>query len=64
MSNLDRITVRIPPEQEAIRAKCFHPSGSFTEFTKEEVEQSIASRFEKIARKHSDRVAVKSRNST
>jgi len=25
----------LPPEQEAIRAKCFHPSGTFVEFPKE-----------------------------
>jgi hypothetical protein len=38
-----------PPEQEAIRAKCFHPSGIFVDFAKEEIEQSIPERFEKIA---------------
>jgi len=53
------ISVRLPPEQEAIRQKCFHPSGSFIEFRKEEIEQSIPSRFEKIARKYPDRIAVK-----
>jgi len=47
------------PSQEAIRARCFHPSGSFVEFRKEEVEQSITARFEKIVAKHPDRVAVK-----
>ena len=42
----------LPPEQEAIRAKCFHPSGTFVEFLKEEIEQSIPERFEKIVRKY------------
>jgi len=54
----------LPPEQEAIRAKCFHPSGRFVEFPKEEIEQSIPERFEKIVRQFPDRVAVKTRNST
>ena len=36
-----------PPEQQVIRAKCFHPTGAFVEFKKEEVEQSIPERFEK-----------------
>jgi amino acid adenylation domain-containing protein len=51
--------VNLPPEQEAIRAKCFHPTGTFVEFKKEEVEQSIPERFEKIVRKYPDRLAVK-----
>jgi amino acid adenylation domain-containing protein len=54
----------LPPEQEAIRAKCFHPSGNFVEFKIEEVEQSISQRFEKIVTKYSDRIAVKSSNHT
>jgi hypothetical protein len=40
--------VNLRPEQEAIRSKCFHPSGTFVEFPKEEIEQSIPGRFEKI----------------
>src|SRR5262245_32279706 len=54
----------LPPEQEAIRAKCFHPSGMFVEFKKEEIEQSIPERFEKIVAKYRDRVAVKTANKT
>jgi hypothetical protein len=45
----------LPAEQQAIRAKCFHPSGSFVEFAKEESEQSIPRRFEKVARMYPDR---------
>jgi amino acid adenylation domain-containing protein len=52
----------LPPEQQAIRARCFHPSGTFVDFKKEEIEQSIPDRFEKIVRKYSDRVAVKIRD--
>jgi len=59
MSDHSRFATNLPPEQEAIRAKCFHPSGTFIEFKKEEIEQSIPERFEKIARQYPGRVAVK-----
>jgi len=52
--------VELPPDQQAIRDECSHPSGGFVEFTKEEVEQSIPQRFEKIVRRHPGRLAVKS----
>ena len=50
MSDFSQRVTNLPPEQEAIRAKCFHPTGKFVEFTKTEVEQSIPERFEKIVR--------------
>jgi len=50
----------LPPEQQAIRDKCFHPSGTFTEFPKEEVEISIPERFEKIVRLYPCRLAIQS----
>ena len=53
---------QLPPEQEAIRAKCFHPTGTFVEFPKEEVEQSIPERFAKMVRKHGERLAVRTDN--
>ena len=40
MSDFSEQTIDIPPEQQAIRAKCFHPTGTFIEFRKEEIEQS------------------------
>jgi amino acid adenylation domain-containing protein len=49
----------LPPEQEAIRTRCFHPSGRFFEFLQEDVETSIPERFEKIARIYHDQLAVK-----
>ena len=52
-------STNLPPEQEAIRAKRFHPSGTFVEFSKEDVETSIPARFEKIVRKQANRLAVK-----
>ena len=51
--------MKLPPEQEAIRAKCFHPSGTFVEFPIEDVETSIPTRFEKIVRQYPGRIAVK-----
>src|SRR6185369_338002 len=51
----------LPPQQEAIRAKCFHPSGTFIEFPRDEIAQSIPERFEGIARKYPSRIAVKTR---
>src|SRR5262245_2042322 len=60
MSNYFSPASNLPPEQEAIRAKCFHPTGTFVEFQKEEIEQSIPKRFEKIVAQYPDRIAVKS----
>lgn len=50
--------------QQSIRDRCFHPSGVFTEFEKDEIEQSISNRFEKIVREHPDRIAVKTKSHT
>ena len=49
-------------EQLRIQAKCFHPSGTFRELKKDDIEQSIADRFEEQVRRNADKVAVKSRN--
>ena len=53
--------MKLPPEQEAIRAKCFHPSGAFVEFPKKDVETSIPERFEKIVRAYPHRLAIRSK---
>ncbi|HET9805236.1 MAG TPA: non-ribosomal peptide synthetase [Candidatus Acidoferrum sp.] len=50
----------LTPEQTALRAKCFHPTGTFIEFKPEEIDRSISDRFEDQVRKHSNRLAVKS----
>lgn len=50
---------KLPPQQEAIRARSLHPTSSLVEFTKEEAEQSIPQRFEKIVCFYPDRLAVK-----
>jgi amino acid adenylation domain-containing protein len=51
--------MNLPPEQESIRAKCFHPSGKFVEFPTEDVETSIPERFEKIVRAYPGHLAIK-----
>src|SRR5262245_50101114 len=50
---------KLPPEQEAIRAKCFHPSGTFVEFPIEDIETSIPTRFEKMVRLYPNHLAFK-----
>ena len=51
--------MKSPPEQEAIRDRCFHPSGNFVEFRKEDIGQSIPHRFEKILRMYPDHLAAR-----
>jgi len=58
-SRLNRRLTNLPPEQQVIQAKSFHPSGTFVEFMKEEIERSIPERFEKIVSLHCHRIAVK-----
>jgi amino acid adenylation domain-containing protein len=59
MSDAQKQSFQLPPEQQAIRDKCFHPTGMFVEFPIEDVETSIPARFEKIVLQHPDRLAVK-----
>ena len=62
MSTLSSRSTELPPDQQAIRDKCFNPKGTFVEFGKEEIERSIPERFEQLVRKYPDRVAVKTRS--
>ena len=59
MSDSTGSIARLPSEQQAIRDRCFHPTGTFIEFPKEEIEQSIPERFEKIAVTFPGRLAVR-----
>ena len=52
----------IPWHQRAIQNKCFHPTGTFVEFSRDEIEQSIPDRFEHQVQRHPHRLAVKTRN--
>ena len=54
--------MELPLEQQAMRAKCIHPSGRFVEFPKEDVELSMPARFEKITARYGHRTAVKRGN--
>ncbi|MGE5220534.1 MAG: non-ribosomal peptide synthetase [Chloroflexota bacterium] len=51
--------MKLPRDQESIRAKCFHPSGTFVEFSEGDIDQSITQRFERIVALHPQRTAVK-----
>jgi amino acid adenylation domain-containing protein len=64
MTNISTAISDLPPEQRAIRDKCFHPTGKFIEFKKEAIEQSIPSRFEQQVQEYPDRIAVKTREQT
>lgn len=59
MNETNRGCPNLPPEQEAIRATCFHPTGTFVEFEEEEIEQSIPARFETIVQRYPERIAIK-----
>ena len=62
MSSIFGTFGNLPLEQQRIRARCFHPTGNFTEFRKEEIEQSIPDRFEQQVRRYPERLAVKTRD--
>ncbi|MGZ9154639.1 MAG: AMP-binding protein, partial [Candidatus Binatia bacterium] len=53
--------MKLPSEQQAIRDKCFHPSGRFVEFAIDAMEHSIPDSFERIVRLNPNRVALKTK---
>jgi amino acid adenylation domain-containing protein len=50
--------MNLPPDQQAIREKCYHPSDTFLEFPMIDVGTSIPERFEKIVTMFPERLAV------
>ncbi len=58
-NNLQKRIPPAPPAQEAIRAECFRSTGTFVEFSREDVERSIPARFEKMVRIFPQNIAVK-----
>jgi amino acid adenylation domain-containing protein len=56
------MNVKPPEDQQAIRARVFHPTGGFIKFKTADVEQSIPERFEQMVAKHPHRIALKTRN--
>ena len=59
MDDSSDAVANFPPEQRAIRDRCFHPAGTFIEFKQEEIDQSISDRFEQQAAKYPGRIAVR-----
>jgi Non-ribosomal peptide synthetase modules and related proteins len=53
-----------PPEQRAIRARCFAPAGTFIEFKLDEINQSVSARFEQQVAQYPGRIAVRSTTRT
>ena len=51
--------MKLPPTQQAIRDKCFHPLEKYMEFPKEDVETSKAARIEKIVSQYPVGLIVK-----
>ena len=49
----------LPPQQAVVRAKCVHPTGDFVGWQPEDVEKSLAERFEKIVRLYPRQIAIK-----
>src|ERR1044071_9320598 len=56
--------MNLPPEQQAIRARAFHPSGTFVEFPEADAGRSVPERFEKIASQYPGRTAIKTNAGT
>ena len=54
--------IALPAQERAIRAKCFHRTGTFVSFPPEAVEQSLPERFEEQVRRLPQRPAVTTRH--
>ena len=59
MRDLSKLRSDLPREQQTIQAKCVHPAGTFVEFMRAEIEQSIPDRFEQQVAQHPERIAVR-----
>lgn len=64
MGDFSEAVANFPPEQRAIREKCFHPTRTFIEFKQEEIDQSISDRFEQQVATYPERIAVRSTRHT
>ena len=58
MCDLSNRMSDLPLQQQAIWARCVHPTGTFMEFKTAEVEQSIPDRFEQQVAQYPERIAV------
>jgi amino acid adenylation domain-containing protein len=59
MTDRPALGADLPSHQQAIRARCVHPTGRFVDFEEGALEQSIPARFAQQVARHPDRVAVK-----
>jgi amino acid adenylation domain-containing protein len=59
MCDSPTVGTKLPPDQQQIRAKCYHPTGKFISFPNDAIEQSIGARFEQMAQSYPDRLAAK-----
>jgi len=64
MAGVSDAVANFPPEQRAVRDKCFGPVGSFVEFKRDEINQSVSSRFERQVAQYPERIAVRSTTHT
>ena len=48
----------LPTEQQRVRARCYHPSGTFIPFPHAAIEQSIPERFEQQVQRYPERLAL------
>ncbi|MBP5973647.1 amino acid adenylation domain-containing protein [Brasilonema sp. CT11] len=62
MSNSSRLTSELILQTQLNDTRSITPSSSFIEFKKEDIEQSIASRFEQQVNKYPNSIAVKSKS--
>ena len=62
MSNPDKTGPDILRAGASIQDRCFHANGVFVGFSKWEIEQTIPERFKGQAAKHSDGIAVKTKD--
>jgi amino acid adenylation domain-containing protein len=58
MREVPRRVGGFPASQQAVQAKCTHPTGVFLEFPPEAIERSIPERFEQQARQYPDRLVI------
>ncbi len=49
----------LPADQQAILDTCFHPTGTFIEFNRVDIERSVPDRFEHIVQRQPKRLAIK-----
>ncbi|MEO8564790.1 MAG: non-ribosomal peptide synthetase [Betaproteobacteria bacterium] len=64
MDDRSDAVAKFPPEQRAIRNRCFRPAGTFIEFARDEIDQSVSKRFEQQVAQYPGRIAVRSTTHT